>query len=86
MNKKLEKELKERENLGRREKKYTSSVLFTPGFFIWLYTFGRDLKWNPHIHVLIFKMKLDSVSKAFFAHKSKLALPLSNVLLIKKIR
>ncbi|WP_097007066.1 IS91 family transposase [Lacrimispora amygdalina] len=29
------------------------SELFTPGFICVLHTFGRDLKWNPHIHVLI---------------------------------
>ena len=27
--------------------------LFTPGFILVLHTFGRDLKWNPHIHALI---------------------------------
>lgn len=26
---------------------------FTPGFVSTLHTFGRDLKWNPHIHMLI---------------------------------
>lgn len=26
---------------------------FTPGFISVLHTFGRDLKWNPHIHCLI---------------------------------
>ena len=26
---------------------------FTPGFICVLYTFGRDLKWNPHIHCLV---------------------------------
>ncbi len=26
---------------------------FSPGFISTLHTFGRDLKWNPHIHVLI---------------------------------
>lgn len=26
---------------------------FTPGFLCVLHTFGRDLKWNPHIHVLL---------------------------------
>lgn len=25
----------------------------TPGFFCVLHTFGRDLKWNPHIHCLV---------------------------------
>ena len=26
---------------------------FTPGFICVLHTFGRDLKWNPHIHCII---------------------------------
>ena len=26
---------------------------FTPGFICVLHTFGRNLKWNPHIHCLI---------------------------------
>lgn len=26
---------------------------FTPGFVSTLHTFGRDLKWNPHIHLLV---------------------------------
>lgn len=26
---------------------------FTPGFVSTLHTFGRDIKWNPHIHTLI---------------------------------
>ena len=26
---------------------------FTPGFIMVLHTFGRNLKWNPHIHCLI---------------------------------
>ena len=26
---------------------------FSPGFIMVLHTFGRDLKWNPHIHCLI---------------------------------
>lgn len=29
------------------------SKKFTPGFICVLHTFGRDLKWNPHIHCLI---------------------------------
>ena len=39
-------------------KKYTSRIKYTPGFFAFLHTFGRDLKWNPHIHVLIAELKL----------------------------
>ena len=38
--------------------KYLSKIKFTPGFFSFLHTFGRDLKWNPHIHVLLAEIKL----------------------------
>ena len=33
--------------------KINKSMNFTPGFLMVLHTFGRDLKWNPHIHCLI---------------------------------
>ena len=33
--------------------KMIKSKNFTPGFIMVLHTFGRDLKWNPHIHCLI---------------------------------
>ena len=33
--------------------KMNKSQNFTPGFIMVLHTFGRDLKWNPHIHCLI---------------------------------
>lgn len=33
--------------------KLNKSKNFTPGFILVLHTFGRDLKWNPHIHCLI---------------------------------
>lgn len=26
---------------------------YTPGYIMVLHTFGRDLKWNPHIHCLL---------------------------------
>ena len=26
---------------------------FTPGYIMVLHTFGRDLKWNPHIHCIL---------------------------------
>ena len=29
------------------------SEKFTPGFICVLHTFGRDLKWNPHIHCIL---------------------------------
>ena len=33
--------------------KINKSKSFTPGFVAVLHTFGRDLKWNPHIHCII---------------------------------
>lgn len=33
--------------------KENKSELFTPGFICVLHSFGRDLKWNPHIHCLL---------------------------------
>ena len=33
--------------------KHNKSMNFSPGFIMVLHTFGRDLKWNPHIHCLI---------------------------------
>ena len=39
-------------------KKYVSKIKYTPGFFAFLHTFGRNLKWNPHIHILIAEIKL----------------------------
>ena len=39
-------------------KKYIKKNKQTPGFFSFLHTFGRDLKWNPHIHILIAELKL----------------------------
>ncbi len=33
--------------------KMNKSMNYTPGFILVLHTFGRDLKWNPHIHCLV---------------------------------
>jgi len=33
--------------------KHGKSMFYTPGFVSVCHTFGRDLKWNPHIHTLI---------------------------------
>lgn len=45
-------------NKSGKLKKYSSKVKYTPGFFAFLHTFGRDLKWNPHVHILIAEIKL----------------------------
>lgn len=47
-----------KKNKKGKFKKYTSKIKYTPGFFAFLHTFGRDLKWNPHIHILIAEIKL----------------------------
>ena len=39
--------------VSRMFHKENKSELFTPGFICVLHTFGRDLKWNPHIHCLV---------------------------------
>lgn len=41
---------------NKRNKKITRVIndsCLVPGFICVLHTYGRDLKWNPHIHVLI---------------------------------
>lgn len=47
----------------KKMKKYVSKIMKTPGFFEFLHTFGKDLKWNPHIHVLIAEIELCSNDK-----------------------
>jgi len=47
-----------KKNKFGKTKEYKSRTKWTPGFFAFLHTFGRDLKWNPHIHVLIAELKI----------------------------
>lgn len=42
-----------RDAILRMFSKMNKSENFTPGIVCVLHTFGRDLKWNPHIHALI---------------------------------
>lgn len=42
----------------KNKAKYKSLKQWIPGFFAFLHTFGRDLKWNPHIHILIAEIKM----------------------------
>ena len=39
---------------------------YTPGFIAVLHTFGRDLKWNPHVHVLLCTKVFGNTSKGDF--------------------
>ena len=32
---------------------------YTPGIIAAIHTFGRDLKWNPHVHLLITEGAMD---------------------------
>lgn len=43
--------------------RYAAKEIFTPGFFAFLHTFGRDMKWNPHIHILIAEIKISKNNK-----------------------
>ena len=47
-----------KKNKDGKTKKYKSRTKWLPGFFAFLHTFGRDMKWNPHIHVLIAELKI----------------------------
>lgn len=49
-----------KKNKKHKKKAYKSKQKFYPGFFSFLHTFGRDLKYNAHIHVLIAEMKISS--------------------------
>lgn len=42
-----------RDVILRMFSKINKSENFTPGIVCVLHSFGRDLKWNPHIHALI---------------------------------
>lgn len=44
-----------------RFREANKSVAYTPGFISVLHTFGRDLKWNPHIHMILCE---DAVGKS----------------------
>lgn len=50
----------------KRKRKKKIKDVFVPGFIITLHTYGRDLKWNPHVHVLCTEggMNKDHVYKA----------------------
>ena len=48
--------------------KDNKTELFTPGFICVLHTFGRDLKWNPHIHCLISEGGIST--KGFWRNKN----------------
>jgi hypothetical protein len=53
---------------GKRENKRvdkSKAYTITPGYVQVLHTFGRDLKFNPHIHILISEGGIDSRTNTF---------------------
>ena len=50
----------------RKTRRKRKKSILTPGFIITLHTYGRDLKWNPHVHVLCTEggMNQDNVYRA----------------------
>jgi len=46
-----------------RTSKKRKEEKWTPGLVSIIHTFGRDLKWNPHIHVLVAEKVFDSYNK-----------------------
>lgn len=63
--------------------KYKSKIDFIPGFFAFLHTFGRDLKWNPHIHILLAEIKIsnDLVLKWNYFNFDALSIRFQHILL-----
>ena len=45
--------IKFKKNKNGLLKPYSTNKSYKLGFYSFLHTFGRDMKWNPHIHVLI---------------------------------
>ena len=66
-----------------KTKEYKSKTKWIPGFFAFLHTFGRDLKWNPHIHVLIAELKIsgDKVCKCNYFDYDALSKRFQKILL-----
>ena len=46
-----------------RFKRYNKSENYIPGMICVLHTFGRDLKWNPHIHMILSEEAIGNSNK-----------------------
>lgn len=51
-----------RKNKKGELKKYKINLFYKIGFYAFLHTFGRDMKWNPHIHVLIAEKMFNKIN------------------------
>mgnify|MGYP002627200207 CR=1 FL=1 len=64
---------------------YDINENFKAGFFAFLHTFGRDMKWNPHIHVLIaekmFNQLTGSSKKLYYFNYDALSKRFQKILL-----
>ena len=72
--------------IGRYSKKYfTNSDILHYGLITVIHTFGRDLKWNPHIHAIVtlggFNKNYKYLNKRYF-HVDSIAGQWKNLLLI----
>ena len=54
--------IKFRKNKDGILKPYTTNKFYKLGFYSFLHTFGRDMKWNPHIHVLIAEKTFNEIT------------------------
>lgn len=54
--------IKFRKNKKGILKPYCTNKLYKLGFYSFLHTFGRDMKWNPHIHVLVAEKIYDEIT------------------------
>lgn len=54
--------IKFRKNKKGILKPYCTNKSYKLGFYSFLHTFGRDMKWNPHIHVLVAEKIYDEIT------------------------
>ena len=66
-------------------RKYEKNENFVPGFVATLHTFGRDLKWNPHIHIILAECVLgkNKIFKPLFIPYEQIRKSFQKVLLSK---
>lgn len=64
-------------------RKYEQNEDYVPGFISTLHTFGRDLKWNPHIHVILAECVLgkNTIYKPLFIPYEQIRKSFQNILL-----
>lgn len=63
--------------LGRKSQKYMAGRKrkYTPGIMVVLHTFGSDLKWNVHLHVIVTSGGLSLAQKSWVSGPSRYLVP-----------